>query len=61
MNMMHYINLKRVEEAKLYLQGDTPITEIAFLVGFNDANYFSRVFKQIVSVTPLQYRKEYYR
>ncbi|MED4156928.1 helix-turn-helix domain-containing protein [Shouchella clausii] len=61
MNMMYYINLKRVEEAKLYLQGDTPITEIAFLVGFNDANYFSRVFKQIVSVTPLQYRKKYYR
>ncbi|XOQ15511.1 MAG: HTH araC/xylS-type domain-containing protein [Shouchella clausii] len=59
MNMMYYINLKRVEEAKLYLQGDTPITEIAFLVGFNDANYFSRVFKRIVSVTPLQYRREY--
>ena len=45
MNIIDYINQKRIEEAKLYLQrGNISITEIAFMVGFNDLNYFSRVF-----------------
>ena len=58
MNIIDYINHKRVEEAKLYLQrGNKSITEIAFLVGFNDLNYFSRVFKKFTSLTPSQYMK----
>ncbi|WP_251527504.1 helix-turn-helix domain-containing protein [Metabacillus litoralis] len=58
MNMIDYINQKRVEEAKLYLQrGNSSITEIAFMVGFNDLNYFSRVFKKFTSLTPSQYIK----
>lgn len=58
MNMIDYINHKRVEEAKLYLQrGNSSITEIAFMVGFNDLNYFSRVFKKFTSLTPSQYIK----
>ena len=58
MNMMDYINQKRIEEAKLYLERDNiSITEIAFLVGFNDLNYFSRVFKKFTSQTPSQYIK----
>lgn len=56
MNIIDYINQKRIEEAKLHLQRDhTSITEIAFLVGFNDLNYFSRVFKKFTSQTPSQY------
>ncbi|MGM0876222.1 MAG: helix-turn-helix domain-containing protein [Bacillota bacterium] len=58
MNIIDYINQKRVEEAKLYLQrGNISITEIAFMVGFNDLNYFSRVFKKFTSLTPSQYIK----
>jgi two-component system response regulator YesN len=58
MNIIDYINQKRVEEAKLYLQrGNISITEIAFMVGFNDLNYFSRVFKKFTSLTPSQYSK----
>lgn len=57
-NIIDYINQKRVEEAKLYLQNrDISITDIAFLVGFNDLNYFSRVFKKVTSLTPSQYVK----
>lgn len=56
MTITDYINHKRVEEAKLYLQrGNIPITDIAFMVGFNDLNYFSRVFKKITSLTPSEY------
>lgn len=58
-NIIDYINHKRVDEAKLYLQrGNVSVTEIAFLVGFNDLNYFTRVFKKITTLTPSQYMKE---
>ncbi|MFC4025541.1 helix-turn-helix domain-containing protein [Oceanobacillus longus] len=58
MNIIDYINQKRVEEAKLYLQkGNVSITEIALMIGFNDLNYFSRVFKKSTSMSPSQYRK----
>jgi two-component system, response regulator YesN len=58
MNITEFINLKRVEEAKLYLQrGNISITDIAFMVGFNDLNYFSKVFKKLTSLTPSQYIK----
>jgi two-component system, response regulator YesN len=58
MNIIDYINHKRIEEAKLYLQRENiSITEIAFMVGFNDLNYFSRVFKKFTSLTPSQYIK----
>lgn len=53
-----FINEKRINEAKLYLQrGYGSITDIAFMVGFNDLNYFSKVFKKITGVTPSQYIK----
>ena len=33
------------------------IYEIADQVGFEDMNYFSQRFKQVVGVTPRQYKK----
>ena len=58
-NITEFINKKRVEEAKLYLKrGSIAVTDIAFLVGFNDLNYFSKVFKKLTSLTPTQYMKE---
>ncbi|MEH7114384.1 AraC family transcriptional regulator [Neobacillus niacini] len=59
MNITDFINQKRVGEAKLYLQrGNISMTDIAFMVGFNDLNYFSKVFKKLTSVTPSQYAKK---
>ncbi|ACT02711.1 helix-turn-helix transcriptional regulator [Paenibacillus sp. JDR-2] len=56
MGFTDYVNWKRIEESKLYLQSGTlPITDIAFLVGFNDLNYFGRVFKKYTDRTPSQY------
>lgn len=58
MTIIDYINQKRVEEAKLYIEsGNISFTEIALMVGFNDLNYFGRVFKKITSLTPSQYVK----
>ena len=57
-SLIDYIHTKRIEAAKLYLESNTAsITEIALIVGFNDVNYFSRIFKKITNLTPSQYRR----
>lgn len=48
----------RIEQAKRLLsQQPLPIFEVAYHVGFSDARYFARVFKQLTGVTPSQYAK----
>ena len=60
MSLIDFINVNRIDAAKLYLQNNTStITEIAFMVGFNDVNYFSRVFKKVTGHTPSQYRSKH--
>jgi AraC-like DNA-binding protein len=56
-SVIAHINELRVDKAEQLLQ-NTPltITEIAFSVGFNDANYFSRVFRKKRGVSPQQTR-----
>lgn len=59
MTVTEYINRKRIEEAKLFLQrGNVSVTDVAFMVGFNDLNYFSKVFKKYTSLTPTEYMKK---
>jgi len=53
-----YINEYRVGKAELLLQKtDLPIITIAAEVGFEDANYFSRVFRKIKKLSPSEYRR----
>lgn len=53
-----YINYVRIHKAEQLLRNtDLNITEIALSTGFNDINYFSRMFKKIKSITPTSYRK----
>ena len=37
------------------------VAEIAFDNGFEDSNYFTRVFRKHIGITPLQYRRRYSR
>ncbi|MCI1208583.1 MAG: helix-turn-helix domain-containing protein [Treponema sp.] len=37
----------------------TDITGISYNVGFNDSNYFSRIFKKFTGLSPSEYRKEF--
>ena len=56
-----YILHVRIEKAKrMLLTNETPIGEIASQCGFEDSNYFSRVFRQVYQVTPSQFRKASY-
>jgi AraC family transcriptional regulator of arabinose operon len=43
--------------AQLLLQSKEPISQVAFMVGFNDALYFSRTFHQHFDCSPSQYRE----
>jgi AraC-like DNA-binding protein len=53
----------RVEEAKQLLQKDTgaklTIEDLADTVGYNSKSTFNKVFKQITSQTPSEYRKPF--
>ncbi len=52
-----YLNKIRIGQAKNSLKTTSlPITEIAFSCGFNDSNYFSKIFKKSEGVSPLNYR-----
>lgn len=58
MSIRSYINILRIEDSKHLLKySDLNITEIAFLVGFRDSNYFTGIFKKTVGLSPTAYRK----
>ena len=53
-----YITELRIADAKsLLTYSSLSVTEIAYCIGFSDANYFSSLFKKLNKITPLQYRK----
>ncbi len=53
-----YLTAIRMRHACSMLKDtDMNVTEICVQCGFNDPNYFSRIFKKNMGITPLQYRK----
>ena len=53
-----YLNQIRVERAKLLIEnGEMKLKDIVSRVGFNNYNYFFRVFKEIAGMTPLEYEQ----
>lgn len=59
-NFVQYVTGRKVEHAKRMLtMTNQSIINIAYDLGFNEANYFSRVFKKNVNMTPFQYRKQF--
>ncbi|MDF7807737.1 helix-turn-helix domain-containing protein [Pontiellaceae bacterium B12219] len=52
-----YLVRLRIQRAmELLRQTDASITEIAFQVGFNDSNYFTRQFRKASGIPPRQFR-----
>lgn len=55
---MQYLHRVRLNEAcRLLKQTDISVTEIAFRVGFQDSNYFTRCFRKIIGESPSSYRR----
>lgn len=58
-NFIDYMTERKIARAKaLMLRTDEPINNIAFELGFNEANYFSKVFKKITGQSPSEFRRE---
>lgn len=50
----------RVQHAcKLILKEDLNLSDIAFKSGFNSLSYFTKQFKKIMGMTPLEYKKKF--
>ena len=53
-----YITNLRIGKAQsLLINTDYNVTDIAFMVGYHDSNYFSTIFTKTVGISPLKYRK----
>lgn len=59
MRLMEYLTQCRIKKAKEYLKDPRyRINEIANMVGYENARYFSYVFKRDVKMTPNEYRNK---
>lgn len=57
-NLNKYILLRRIEESKKILsEKNITINDLAFIVGFNEPNYFCTVFKKEEGMTPFEYKR----
>lgn len=55
-----YIQRVKVEAAKKLLEaGRKTVTEAMYEVGYSDASAFRRVFKEVTSLSPVEYRNRY--
>lgn len=58
MTCMEYIERMRINLAKRMLDEESwPIGEIGEKIGYEDNNYFSKVFKKHIGMTPSEYRQ----
>lgn len=54
---LQYLQNTRIEHAKeLLKQSNLAISEVADMVGYQDASYFTSLFKKASAITPMEYR-----
>lgn len=55
----NYLQQTRVSKSCRYLlETDWPISKVAAAVGYNNVQFYHRIFKERYNLTPLQYRKK---
>ena len=58
-NFVEYLNAQRIKEACRLLEfSDLKIDDISRRVGFSQASYFCKIFKDLTQVSPATYRKQ---
>ncbi len=56
-NFIDYLTTLRINTAKEIMKSSLmSVKEICYEIGYGDPNYFSRIFKKVVGVTPTEYR-----
>ncbi len=57
-NFTDWLAMLRVKKAKeLLTNTNLTVKEVCFMVGYKDPNYFSRIFKKRIGITPSEYVK----
>ena len=57
--MSYFTKLKINHAKKLLREGNMNVAEVADHLSFDTPNYFSKTFKKVTGLTPLQYKKMY--
>lgn len=57
MSPMDYLQMIRIAKSKELLRENMPVKVVAQRVGFQDALYFSKIFKKIEGCSPREYRE----
>lgn len=58
LTILNYINIYRMNQAiDLMLNTDLTLTHIASQIGLKDSQHFSRLFRNIIGISPNRYRK----
>ena len=56
-SIVNYINMLRIYNSLKYIKEDKKILEIALHNGFNSQEYYTEIFRNIIGVNPLTYKK----
>lgn len=54
-----YLIKVRIENAKEFLQKETPVTDTCFAIGFDSVSSFSGLFKRYTKLSPSEYQQQY--
>lgn len=55
----YVLRYRILEACRLLRNPDANVTKVAYSVGFNDASYFSRVFRRFIGTSPSAYNAEF--
>ncbi len=59
-NLIPYITQLRMEKGKELIQkNDLSLTEISYLIGYDDYTYFNRTFRKMEGMSPREYRNRF--
>jgi len=53
----YHLRIRIKKASEILCSSNFSISEVAYRTGFDDSNYFSRQFKKIMGVSPLEFRK----
>ena len=56
----YYIKLKIEKAKELLRENELSVKEISEKLSFDTPNYFTKTFKRVTTLTPLEYKKKYY-